>query len=86
MDVLVATVENVEKKPTQKGWVSPAELGSEPHSSDGRAAGSPTAGSQLKGLPKTQGARLVWLALKTGKVQDQTVSCTHISQVSLAKI
>lgn len=83
MDVLVAIVENMGKKPTQKGWVTPAELGSEPRSSDDRAAGSPTARSQPKGLLKTPG---VWLAPKAGKVQDRTVSCTHVSQVSLAKI
>lgn len=56
------------EKITQKGWVTPAELGSEPRSLDDRAAGSPTAGSQTKGLPKTRGARLIWLAPAAGKV------------------
>jgi len=70
MDVSVATTENMEKN----------------HPNPERMGGSPAVGSQVKRLPKTPGARLVWLAPKAGKVRDRTVSCTHISQVSLAKI
>lgn len=81
VDILAATMENMAKKTTQKGWVSPAEPGSQPRSLDGRATGSPTAKNQ-----KTRGARLVWLAPNAGKMQDWTVSCTHVSQVLLLKI
>lgn len=81
---LVATMENMGKNnPERLGDSCRAE--SEP-SLGGRATGSPTVGSQLKGLMKTRGARLVWLSLRAGKVWDWTVSCTHVSQVSLAKI
>lgn len=59
--------------------------GIKPCSSGGRATGSPTVRSKER-TARTRGAELVWWAPRAVKVQDWTVNCTHISQVSLAKI